>query len=596
MNVDHTTMNSHPQQRNKRLAQRRRYGSKGNKSNKSSKNGGSKSSKSGVASNNQYHTKSGKGSTKASESKSSKSNIFIHDNVGSKSSSKSAKANTNSNLFTSETNTFDVHVISPHIPPLIQTNSPTTKPIVYMHSCTGEPCLLDTQCRSPGGMCGTNCNALSIWNSSCPKITQEEKVLNTPTPTIQPTTPYINELECTGLPCTGENREVSFAMAFLMKSSGIPLCRAQNGACGSGVLYCNEKSIWNEDCPSNSPTLKPTIETLAPVSDQPVRYSAPPTTSQPSIMKSTEPTVTLIPTCLLVQTNMSNDGGYINVYVNDGSGSGYVEKTTPNIIYSESQIVLDECYNGLVGVQIRNPTPTPWMGSITTSINNKLDYFPMSCDNCTIGLNFTELLDYTPPSSSSGEEIMITTEKIVVDGNDTNEQGGGVALCLNGLDENGGNSCTLRNMATFQPTSSPTDTVSPTPPDTSSAQDASAAVEIEITVPSSSSSDEVEEISPDDFESNKEIVSPTSSGTMSDSSSNGFPIGGYIGIGVAVVALLAMLIVVKKMRNRRQKSVEEYEVSNDEENDDDELIDQQNDESFESRPYSPSESEDSDSD
>ena len=49
MNVDHTTMNSHPQQRNKRLAQRRRYGSKGNKSNKSSKNGSKSSKKSGVA-------------------------------------------------------------------------------------------------------------------------------------------------------------------------------------------------------------------------------------------------------------------------------------------------------------------------------------------------------------------------------------------------------------------------------------------------------------------------------------------------------------------------------------------------------------------
>jgi len=590
-------MNSHPQQRNKRLARRRRYGSKGNKSNKSSKNGGSKSSKSlsGVTYNNQYnYTKSGKGSTKASKSKSSKANIFIHDNVGgSKSSSKSAKAHTNSNLF-SETNTFDVHIISPHIPPLIQTNSPTTKPIVYMHSCTGEPCPLDTQCRSPGGMCGTNCNALSIWNSSCPKITQEEKVLKTPTPTVQPTTPFFNELECTGLPCTGENREVSMAMAFLMKSSGIPLCRSVNGACGSGTLYCNQKSIWNEDCPSNSPTLKPTVETLAPVSEQPLSYSAPPTISQPTIMQSIGPTVTLIPTCLLVQTNMPDSGGYIDVYVNDGSGSGYFEATTPNIIYSESQTVLDECYNGLVGVQIRNPTPRPWTGGITTSINNKLDYFPMNCNDCTIGLNFTELLDYTPPASSGDNEMMITTEKIVVDGNDMNEQGGGVALCLNGLDENGGNSCTLRNMATFQPTSSPTDTVSPTPQvDSSAAEDASAVVEVEIAVPSSP--DEVEQMSPDDFESNKEVVSPSSSGNTSDSSSGGFPIGGYIGIGVAVVALLAMLIVVKKMRNRRQKNSVE-EVSQEEEESEDELIDQQNDESFESRPYSPSESEDSDSD
>lgn len=136
------------------------------------------------------------------------------------------------------------------------------------------------------------------------------------------------------------------------------------------------------------------------------------------------------------------------------------------------------------------------------------------------------------------------------------------------MDENGGNSCTLRNMATFQPTASPTDTVSPTPQDDSSTAAQDTTLEI---LPSASSSDEVEEISPDDFESNKEIVSPSSSGSTSGPSSGGFPIGGYIGIGVAVVALLAMLVVVKKMRNRRQRrSVEE--VSQEEENDEDDLI------------------------
>ena len=69
-------------------------------------------------------------------------------------------------------------------------------------------------------------------------------------------------------------------------------------------------------------------------------------------------------------------------------------------------------------------------------------------------------------------------------------------------------------------------------------------------------------ISPDDFESNKEIINPnTFSETMADGS-GGFPIGGYIGIAAAVVALVGALLWAHKVRSRpKVPVVEEGEQS-----------------------------------
>ena len=68
---------------------------------------------------------------------------------------------------------------------------------------------------------------------------------------------------------------------------------------------------------------------------------------------------------------------------------------------------------------------------------------------------------------------------------------------------------------------------------------------------------------PDDFESNKEIINPnTFSETTAADGSGGFPIGGYIGIAAAVVALVGALLWAHKVRSRpKVPVVEEGEQS-----------------------------------
>ena len=70
-------------------------------------------------------------------------------------------------------------------------------------------------------------------------------------------------------------------------------------------------------------------------------------------------------------------------------------------------------------------------------------------------------------------------------------------------------------------------------------------------------------ISPDDFESNKEIINPnTLSETTAADGSGGFPVGGYIGIAAAVVALVGALLWAHKVRSRpKVPLVEEGEQS-----------------------------------
>jgi len=112
------------------------------------------------------------------------------------------------------------------------------------------------------------------------------------------------------------------------------------------------------------------------------------------------------------------------VFVNNGVG--YIEVTTPDFNYAQGQVVLDECYTGLVDVQVTGPRTNAWAGSIESSVDYKASYFPMQCIDCSGTVD--------------------TTEYIVVDGNDD-----GIAdtKCLGGT---GGNTCTLQNVATRQPT------------------------------------------------------------------------------------------------------------------------------------------------
>ena len=150
-----------------------------------------------------------------------------------------------------------------------------------------------------------------------------------------------------------------------------------------------------------------------------------PVTVKPTNLPSTSPVI-LEPTCLLITTGTGQyDNGFIDVFVD--SGAGYVKVTSSGINWPTGDQVLNECYPGLVGVQVTGPDTNAWGGSIETSIDNKVSYSAMECINCI------------------GE--VSTTEYIVVDG-DGNGQG--QTKCLNGIE---GNVCTLINVATQQPTS-----------------------------------------------------------------------------------------------------------------------------------------------
>ena len=146
-------------------------------------------------------------------------------------------------------------------------------------------------------------------------------------------------------------------------------------------------------------------------------------------------------TCILIKTGFDTyDNGYLNVFVN--TGAGYFEvieniPTTEAIIYNQGEVVLDECYLGLVGVQVTNIKTNAWAGSIESSVNNRTSYSPMLCLDCT--------------------GIVDTTEYIVIDGDGN---GIGDTTCHDGIT---GNYCTLINVATFSPTPSVTDspTISP---------------------------------------------------------------------------------------------------------------------------------------
>ena len=122
--------------------------------------------------------------------------------------------------------------------------------------------------------------------------------------------------------------------------------------------------------------------------------------------------------CVKITTGTGEfDEGHLDVYID--TGSGYVEVTSSSDVFVAGQVVIDKCYQGLVGVQVSNTLSNAWGGSIVSSRSNKLSpYTAMYCENCSGGA--------------------ATTGYIVVDGN---EDGIGDAECLNS------EVCTLLNLA-----------------------------------------------------------------------------------------------------------------------------------------------------
>ena len=134
-------------------------------------------------------------------------------------------------------------------------------------------------------------------------------------------------------------------------------------------------------------------------------------------------------TCVFIATGTNpTDSGYLDVLVD--VGNGYTMVTTPEIVYKQGEVVLDECYANLIGVKVTNSRINAWAGRIETSVDNQGSYSVMRCVDCTGTVD--------------------TTEYIVVDGDNT---GTGEAKCLDGIT---GNDCTLINLATLEPTPEPT--------------------------------------------------------------------------------------------------------------------------------------------
>ena len=84
-----------------------------------------------------------------------------------------------------------------------------------------------------------------------------------------------------------------------------------------------------------------------------------------------------VPICLLIITGTRNRSeGFLDVFVD--SGDGHIPLSTGKK-YTKGQVVLDECYDELLGVQVTNQDKTAWEGSIKVSTDNKISYMGMKC-------------------------------------------------------------------------------------------------------------------------------------------------------------------------------------------------------------------------
>eukprot|EP00581_Thalassiosira_minuscula_P007537 CAMPEP_0183702230 /NCGR_PEP_ID=MMETSP0737-20130205/397_1 /TAXON_ID=385413 /ORGANISM="Thalassiosira miniscula, Strain CCMP1093" /LENGTH=1178 /DNA_ID=CAMNT_0025928805 /DNA_START=113 /DNA_END=3649 /DNA_ORIENTATION=- len=86
--------------------------------------------------------------------------------------------------------------------------------------------------------------------------------------------------------------------------------------------------------------------------------------------------------CLLVTTGYvgSNDGP-VDILVD--SGSGYVTVSTPGKFYAHSEVVVDQCFEKIVGVKVKTSNDDAWTGSVELSTDGKVTYSPFTCSGCT---------------------------------------------------------------------------------------------------------------------------------------------------------------------------------------------------------------------
>ena len=83
--------------------------------------------------------------------------------------------------------------------------------------------------------------------------------------------------------------------------------------------------------------------------------------------------------CLLVTT--AANGGLVDIFID--SGSGFVPVSTFGRLYIQGSVVVDQCFDTLVGFQVRNQSPNGWTGSFELSTDGKVTYYSLMCSDCT---------------------------------------------------------------------------------------------------------------------------------------------------------------------------------------------------------------------
>ncbi len=89
----------------------------------------------------------------------------------------------------------------------------------------------------------------------------------------------------------------------------------------------------------------------------------------------------IAPSCVRIVTGTgSSNDGTLNVYVDQGSG---YQEATAGKTWSKGSTVLDECYAGLLGIRVTNPTNNAWTGKVEVATDGS--YGALSCVDCTAG-------------------------------------------------------------------------------------------------------------------------------------------------------------------------------------------------------------------
>ena len=107
--------------------------------------------------------------------------------------------------------------------------------------------------------------------------------------------------------------------------------------------------------------------------------------------------------CILVKTGLGKDwySGGLEILIDSGYGYENVALTgtTPEHIYDEEEVVLDQCFSTLISVLVHNPTTDGWYGSAYFSIDQKKSYSPFICNDCDVRVGLTD------PIQVDGDEI-----------------------------------------------------------------------------------------------------------------------------------------------------------------------------------------------